>query len=57
MIEQVSDCHRQRVGGFAKCVKGLKRYKIPVISLENGMYSVVTIINNTVLHILKLFKG
>ena len=56
-IEQVSDCPRQRVGGLAKCITGLKRCKIPVISLEDGMYSAVTRINNAVLHVLKLFKG
>ena len=37
--------------GVSKWVKGVKRYKIPVISPRGIMYSIVTIVNNTVLYI------
>ena len=39
---------------MCKWVKVVNRYKIPVISLtspESVMYSIVTTVNNTVLHI------
>ena len=40
--------------GWAKCLKDVKRYKLPVTkqtSHENIIYNVVTTVNNIVLHI------
>lgn len=46
------------VGGEkrAKRAKGVKRCKLPVMNSGDVMCSVVTIVNNTVLHIGKLLK-
>ena len=47
--EQIGGCQR-----WAKCVTIVKRYKIPVIRKINPgdvLYSMVTIVNNTVLDI------
>ena len=38
-------------GGWAKWVKGVKGYKLPVISSRDVKNSMVTAVINTVLHI------
>ena len=46
------------VGRWAKWLKGVKRYKLPIISKSRWyMYSMVTIVKNTVLPIWKLLKN
>ena len=43
----------------AQWVKGVKKHKVPVIkstSPGDARHSMVTIVNNTVLHILKLLR-
>ena len=46
------------MGGWAKWVKGVKRYKLSVIKyiVMGVTYSMVTIVDNTVLHIWKLLR-
>lgn len=46
-------------GGQAKWVKGVERYKLPVIKYlrhRDVTYSMMTIVINTVLHIWKLLR-
>ena len=45
-----------RSKGWVKWVKEVKRYKVPVKKFEYVMYSMVTIVNNTVLYIGQLLR-
>ena len=48
--EQIGCCQRW-AGGWAKWVKGVKRYSCPVIKLTvDIMYSMMAVANSTVLH-------
>ena len=51
--KQFGGCQRWKIGGRGEMGEGAKIYKLPVIKICDGdvMVSMVTIVNNTVLHI------